>query len=72
MTEKTGKQLRFPQLVDIETVARLLGVGERDVRRRVAERQIAVVKAGHFVRFDLDVVREWVEGRRRPPSSPGR
>lgn len=60
-------QLRFPELIDIETVARLLGVGERYVRRLVAERQIEVVKVGHYVRFDLEVVREWVEARKRPP-----
>ncbi len=66
MTDKTG-QLRFPQLIDIETLARLLGVGERYVRRLVAERQIEVVKIGHYVRFDLDVVLAWVENRRRPP-----
>jgi excisionase family DNA binding protein len=68
MAETTG-QLRFPELVDIETVARLLGVGERYVRRLVAERQIEVVKVGHYVRFDLDVVREWVDKRRRPGAS---
>jgi excisionase family DNA binding protein len=36
----------FPELVDIETVARLLGVGERHVRRMVAEDQIEIVKIG--------------------------
>ncbi len=29
------EQLQFPELVDIETVAKLLGVGERSVRRLV-------------------------------------
>ena len=62
------EQLQFPELVDIETVARLLGVGERYVRRMVAERRIEFVKIGHYVRFDLGVVREWVEDRRRSPS----
>ena len=60
-------QLRFPELIDIETLARLLGVGERYVRRLVAQRQIEVVKVGHYVRFDLEVVRKWVEARKRPP-----
>ncbi len=62
------EQLQFPELVDIETVARLLGVGERCVRRMVAERRIEFVKIGHYVRFDLGVVPESVEDRRRPPS----
>jgi len=57
------EQLQFPELVDIETVAKLLGVGERYVRRMVAERQIEFVKIGHYVRFDLEVVRKWVEER---------
>jgi len=55
-------------LVGMETVARLLGVGERYVRRMVAERRIEFVKIGHSVRFDLGVVCERVEDRRRPPS----
>jgi excisionase family DNA binding protein len=66
--EDRFEQLQFPELVDIETVANLLGVGERYVRRLVAERQIEVVKIGHYVRFDLNVVRDWVERRRRPPA----
>jgi excisionase family DNA binding protein len=62
------EQLQFPELVDIEMVAKLLGVRERYVRRMVSERQIEVVKVGHYVRFDLAVVRDWVENRRRPPT----
>jgi excisionase family DNA binding protein len=61
------EQLQFPELVDIETAAELLGVGERYARRMVAERRIEFVKIGHYVRFDLDVVSEWVEDRRRRP-----
>jgi excisionase family DNA binding protein len=65
-------QFHIPELVDIETVAMLLGVGQRYVRRLVAERQIEIVKVGHYVRFDLQVVRKWVEDRRRPAeSAPG-
>ena len=63
------EQLQFPELIDIETVAKLLGVGERYVRRMVAERQIEFVKIGHYVRFDLEVVRKWVEERRRRPGA---
>ncbi len=63
------EQLQFPELVDIETVTKLLGVGERYVRRMVAERQIEFVKIGHYVRFDLEVVRKWVEERRRRPGA---
>jgi len=47
-------------------LARVLGVGERYVRRLVSERQIEFIKVGHYVRFDLEAVRKWVEDRRRP------
>ena len=63
------EQLQFPELVDIETVAKLLGVGERYVRRIVAERRVPVVKIGHYVRFDLADIRKWVEDQRRPDAS---
>jgi len=57
------------ELVDIETVARLLGVGERYVRRMVSERRVPIVKVGHYVRFDLADIRNWVEQQRRPDAS---
>ena len=63
------EQLQFPELVDIETVARLLGVGERYVRRMVSERRVPIVKVGHYVRFDLADIRNWVEQQRRPDAS---
>jgi excisionase family DNA binding protein len=63
------EQISFPQLVDIETVAKLLGVGERYVRRMVAERRVPIVKVGHYVRFDMADIREWVEAQRRPDAS---
>jgi excisionase family DNA binding protein len=67
--EGAAVQIRVPELVDIETVAKVLGVGERYVRRLVAERQIEFIKVGHYVRFDLKVVRQWVEDRRRPAAT---
>jgi excisionase family DNA binding protein len=38
--------------------AKLLGVGERYVRRMVAERRVPTVKIGHYVRFDLADIRK--------------
>jgi excisionase family DNA binding protein len=64
-----AKQTTFPelpQLIDIETIALLLGVGERYVRRMVTERRVPTVKVGHLVRFDLADISKWVEERRRP------
>ena len=41
-TRKAAGQFRTPELVDIATVAMLLGVGESNVRRLVAKRQIEI------------------------------
>jgi len=60
------EQLQFPELVDIEAVARLLRVGQRYVRRMVAGRRVPTVKIGHYVRFDLADIRRFVEEHRRP------
>ncbi len=40
------EQLQFPDLVDIEMAAKLLGVSERYVRRMVAERRVTIYKVG--------------------------
>ncbi|MGA8296571.1 MAG: helix-turn-helix domain-containing protein [Acidimicrobiales bacterium] len=63
----TAEQLRFPELVNIATLARLLAVDERYVRRMILERRVPTVKVGRLVRFDLADIRKWVEEQRRPP-----
>ena len=60
------EQLGFPELIDIDTLAELLGVGERYVRRMVAERRVPTVKVGRLVRFDLAEIRRWIEEQRWP------
>ena len=60
------EQLGFPELIDIGTLAKLLGVGERYVRRMVAERRVPTAKVGRLVRFDLTEIRRWIEEQRRP------
>jgi excisionase family DNA binding protein len=62
------EKLQFPELVDIETAARLLGITVRHLRRFVAERKIPYVKVGGLIRFDVEELRRWIEERRRPPS----
>jgi excisionase family DNA binding protein len=57
---------RFLELIDAPTLARLLGVKERYVRRMVAERRVSTVKLGHLLRFDLAEIRRWLEEQRRP------
>ncbi len=64
MKEQIG-QTKFPELIDIATLADLLGVNQRYVRRMVAERRVPMIKVGHLVRFDLADIREWVEAQRQ-------
>ena len=63
----TTPEDRFPELIDVLTLADLLGVKVRYVRRMVAERRVPTVKLGHLVRFDLAEIRRWLEEQRRPP-----
>ncbi len=57
----------LPSLVDIETVARSLGISLRQVRRFVAEGQIPFVRVGHLIRFDPDAINDWIDARRSGP-----
>jgi len=65
MAEEHDQQ-PVPGLIDINEFARQLGVGERFVRRVVDERNIEIIKIGRHVRFDPEVVRKWIEERKRP------
>jgi excisionase family DNA binding protein len=64
------EQLGFPELIDISTLTKLLGVGERYVRRMIAERRVPMVKVGRLVRFDLAEIRRWIEEQGRPGGGP--
>lgn len=55
----------LPRLLDIESVAVRLGVTVRHLRRLVAERRIPFIKVGHFIRFDVDELNEWLDSARR-------
>jgi excisionase family DNA binding protein len=56
--------VRVPELIDIETLAACLDDSVRHIRRLVAERRIPYVKVGHFIRFDPDEIKMWLEKRR--------
>lgn len=56
-------------LVDIEWVAKRLGVTPRFVRRLVAERRIAHMKVGGLVRFEPPEVQRFIDNGRRPASA---
>lgn len=58
---KTG--VRGP-LLDVDGVAKALGVTERHVRRLVAERRIPFFKVGKFVRFDPGELNLWLDQQR--------
>jgi excisionase family DNA binding protein len=53
------------ELVDIEGVARRLGVTVRHVRRLVAERRVPFVKWGHLLRFDPEEIEAWIDEHRQ-------
>ena len=55
----TTKQLQ--KLLDVPTVAELLGVGDSYVRLLVRERRIPYVKWGHYIRFDPTDVAKWIQ-----------
>lgn len=60
------------RLVDIKTLAAILGVGERYIRRLVQERRVPFIKLGHYIRFDLREIWPWLDGFRRPQLRPAR
>jgi excisionase family DNA binding protein len=64
----TGKH-EAPELIDVETLAKLLKVSVRFVRRLVAERQVPVHKVNSRVRFDLADILRWLGENKRPAAS---
>jgi excisionase family DNA binding protein len=51
-------------LLDVNLLARRLGVTERFIRRLVDERRVPFFKLGKFVRFDPAEIDEWVQSQR--------
>ena len=63
---------QLPKLLTSDELAERLGVSARHVRRLVAEKRVPYLKWRHFIRFDPDEVRTWLDSARRPPEAPGR
>ena len=59
-----------PELIDIETLARLLDDSVRHLRRLVAERRIPYIRVGHFVHFDPVEIVAWLDNARVSASHP--
>jgi excisionase family DNA binding protein len=66
-TAMTTNRARRESLMDIAGVADRLGVSVRYVRRLVAERRIPYIKFGHLLRFDPQVIDQWVDEARVDP-----
>lgn len=62
---------KLPRLLSIPELAKWLGVSVRYIRRLVHERRIPHIKMGHFVRFDQDDIRTWIDRSRRPDHGGG-
>ncbi len=54
------------ELVDINWVAKRLGVTVRHIRRLVAEERIPFIKWGHLLRFDPAEIEAWIDNARKP------
>jgi excisionase family DNA binding protein len=59
-------------LLDIPTVARVLGTSVRHVRRLVLDKRIPYIKIGGLIRFDPSDVQEWIDGRKVRPTGRDR
>lgn len=50
-----------PQLIDIKRLAGMLGLSERTIYRRIAEKAVPPpIYLGRLMRWDLAVVRGWI------------
>lgn len=55
-------------LLDLEQAATYLATSPRHMRRLVADRRIAFVKIGHFVRFTIEDLESFIGAGRVDPS----
>jgi len=56
----------LPRLLTIDELAERLGVTVRHVRRLVAEKRVPYLKWRHFIRFDPEEIRAWLDSARQP------
>ena len=64
----TSKPTVESPLLDIDTVAAVLGVTRRHVQRLVSERRIPFLRVGRFIRFDEASLNVWLDQQRCEPA----
>ncbi len=64
MTRHGAAEAPF-QLLDTNKAAAALGIGKRTLQERVAAREIAVVKIGKAIRFDIRDIEAFIDRNRR-------
>jgi len=60
-------QTELARLVTVRQASRLLGIGQRQLRRAIAEDELKVFDIGAWPRLRWSEVLAWVEAKRRPP-----
>jgi excisionase family DNA binding protein len=62
---RRGASMPSPShLIEIPTVAQILGTTRRHVQRLVSERRIPYLKVGRFIRFDPCELSVWLDEQR--------
>jgi excisionase family DNA binding protein len=68
--ERRAVAVSLESPLDVDGLARPLGVTVRFVRRLVEQPRIPYVEVRRFVRFDPVAVERWIDGARVEPASP--
>lgn len=71
MADAMAEPNELPRLLDIPTLAALLGVNIRHIRRLVYERRVPFIKWGHLIRFDPANIARWIDQNREPARRAG-
>ncbi len=57
-------------MMNVEAAAERLGCSVKHVRNMIYERRIPYFKVGRLIRFDPDVLENWVQSNRVDPEPP--
>lgn len=60
-TTATQHSVTEQRLVDVQDVARIMGISAKGVRRQVDAGQLpGVIRVGRLIRFDVQVIHSWI------------